>query len=272
MSRGANKRLQEIREEYVGNTGKKVLLVEGEDDADAYSELLNRKFSGWEDNWIVAHANGKQKVIDILKLESTWLGLIDRDEWSEERISQEQRHLANLLILPRFCLENYLICPDELWEALPENQKAKMTRGFPQFKTELLSDKDKWLRHGVLWTIINPLWEGITELGFKYALLEFNNAQDDDKIQEILLNWHNFFEPEKLFTQFKNRLSEVMAKDEVEQLKQWIHGKKFYREHVHQVLNRFLGQEDTEIRRTKILQTCPLPNDLDFVYQRMGLL
>ena len=35
MSSGASQRLQDIRKKHLGNTGKKVLLVEGEDDADA---------------------------------------------------------------------------------------------------------------------------------------------------------------------------------------------------------------------------------------------
>ncbi|HIE00284.1 MAG TPA: DUF4435 domain-containing protein [Thiotrichaceae bacterium] len=275
-----NDSFEKIRDEKVGNTGKKVLLVEGKDDADAYSELLNRKFfkcsTKWEEKWIVTHAEGKQKVIDILKAsnEPTWLGLIDRDEWSAEQIEQEQDTLPNLLVLPRFCLENYLICPDELWEALSKNQQAKLTEGFPQFKAKILIDKDQWVRHGVLWSIIKPLWDGIINLGFQKALLDFNNAQDNDKIQEKLNEWHEFINPKDIFKDFETRLKKVMEKDEAEQLKRWVHGKQFYRQHVTQVLNRFLGgkQENPEARRRQILKTCPLPNDLDFLYQRMGLL
>jgi len=101
--------------------------------------------------------------------------------------------------------------------------------------------------------------------------IDFNNAQDDAKIQETLKKWYDFLEPEQIFTQFQNRLNSVMAKDESEQLKRWIHGKQFYLLHVHQVLNRLIGQENAERRIKKILQTCPLPDDLDFIYQRMGL-
>jgi predicted ATPase len=71
-----------------------------------------------------------------------------------------------------------------------------------------------------------------------------------------------------------NKKRDVMAKDEGEQLKRWVQGKQFYRQHVTQVLNRFLGgqQHNPEARKRQILKTCPLPNDLDFLYQRMGLL
>jgi len=269
----AKKRLQEIREKEVENTSKRVFLVEGEDDVEAYNRLFKRRLSfSWEEKWIITHAGNKQKVIDILAAEPTWLGLIDRDEWSEDRILQQQNALSNLLVLPRFCMENYLICPDELWGALSDHQKAKIKGGLPELQAEILIDKDKWIRHGVLWFVINPLWEGIKVLGFKGTLLDFNNAQDDAKIRETLNNWYNFLEPQTIFRQFQERLNAVMAKDEAEQLKRWVHGKQFYYLHVHQVLNRFIGQENAELRRKKILQTCQLPNDLDFVYQKMGLL
>ncbi len=269
----ANKRLQEILKKEVKNTGKRVFLVEGEDDVAAYNELLNRRFSfSWEDEWLITHAGNKQKVIDILAAEPSWLGLIDRDEWSEDRILQEQNAATNLLVLPRFCVENYLICPDELWVALSDNQRAKIKGDLPQLQTEILIDKDKWIRHAVLWSVINPLWEGIKALGFKGALLDFDNAQDEAKIQETLNKWHHFLEPRTIFTQFQNSLNVVIAKNESEQLRRWVHGKQFYYLHVHQVLNRLLKQENAEVRRKKIFQTCPLPNDLDFVYQRMGLL
>ena len=229
MSSAAKKRAQEIRQQEVKNTEKRVLLVEGAGGVEVYKLLFYRKFSHQlMDKWIISYAGNKQKVIDILADEPTWLGLIDRDEWSEDRILQEQNALSNLLILPRFCMENYLICPDELWEALSDNQKAKIHGGLPQLQAEIFIDKDKWIRHGVLWTVINPLWEGIKVLGFKGALLDFNNAQDDAKIQETLKKWHHFLEPQSIFTQFQNRLNAVMAKEEVEQLKRWVHGKQFY--------------------------------------------
>jgi excinuclease UvrABC nuclease subunit len=66
----AKKRLQEIRKKEVKNTGKRVCLVEGEDDVGAYNEILNRRFSfSWEDEWIITHAGNKQKVIDIIAAE-----------------------------------------------------------------------------------------------------------------------------------------------------------------------------------------------------------
>lgn len=39
--------VKEIKNQYVGNTGVKVLLVEGTSDVDAYRIFLDKKFSGW---------------------------------------------------------------------------------------------------------------------------------------------------------------------------------------------------------------------------------
>jgi hypothetical protein len=271
MSSGATERLNKILE-IIGRTGKKVLLVEGEDDVSAYEALFNNKDFEWEDKWLITHANGKQKVIDILKAsnEPAWLGLIDRDEWSEERITRETNALSNLLVLPRYCLENYLVCPDELWEALPRNQQATIGE-LSKLQEEILKKKNKWIRHGVLWSIINPLWEGMRELGFKDTLLDLDNAQDNDKIKDTLNNWHDFLEPEDIFNNFEECLRCVMEKDEAEQLKRWVHGKRFYREHVTQVLNQFFEQKDANTRKNDLLHNYPWPSDLDFVCEKMGL-
>ena len=58
--KGWEKRRDEIRETQVGQTGKKVILVEGTDDENAYGILLNRKFgSDFESNWVMAPAGHK---------------------------------------------------------------------------------------------------------------------------------------------------------------------------------------------------------------------
>jgi len=128
--KGWQSRRDKIRDEQVGQTGKRVLLVEGQDDVAVYGILLSRRFgAAWEKDWALAAAGKKEFVLDILVGESTWLGLVDRDEWSQDLIVQKQARLPNLLVLPRFCLESYLIDPDELWAAFPPNQRTKIAGG-----------------------------------------------------------------------------------------------------------------------------------------------
>ncbi len=263
------KRREEIRERHVGNTDKRVLLVEGTDDVEAYGSLLERRLPGWENHWGIAHAGNKLFILSILAAETDWLGLVDRDDWSDERIDQEQENLPNLCVLPRFCLENYLIDPDELWASLPEKQHAKVGDGLVQLRSKLLVERDKWVRHGVLWSVINPLWSGLRTLGFKERLLDVHNAQDDDFIRNTLNEWHEFLNPDHIFSQFQDLHSEVVGKSETEQLHRWVHGKQFYESVVHPVLNRLLGQVSVATRRTRLFQGLPIPEDLGFLWERL---
>lgn len=269
--KGWQRRQDEIRDEKVGQTGKRVLLVEGQDDVAVYGILLNRRFgAAWEKDWALAAAGNKGFVLDILVEESTWLGLVDRDEWSQDLIAQKQAELPNLLLLPRFCIESYLIDPDELWVAFPSNQRAKITGGLTKLRNQVLVDKDKWVRHGVLWSVINPLWSGLRGLGFKEMLLDIDTAQDDDKIKETLRAWHDYLDPQRIFTTFQSLLDDVMQRSEAEQLRLWVHGKEFYRSHVHQVLNRHLGQANVEDRMRDLFKTIQ-PDDLEPIWRKMGL-
>lgn len=269
--KGWQKRRNRIRDEKVGQTGKRVLLVEGSDDVDVYGILLDRRFgTDWERDWILADTGKKEFVLDILAKESAWLGLVDRDEWPQGMIEQKQIKLPNLMVLPRFCMESYLINPDELWAAFPPKQQAEIKGGLAQLRTELLADKDKWVRHGVLWSVINPLWSGLRALGFKEVLLDIDTAQDDDRIKETLQEWHDYLDPQHIFTTFQNLLDDVIQKSESEQLRLWMHGKEFYRSHVHQVLNRHLGQTSAEDRMRDLFKTLQ-PNDLEPVWREMGL-
>jgi hypothetical protein len=96
----ASERIAQIKTEQVGQTGKRVLLVEGTDDVDAYRIFLSRKFSQWEQSWAVAHMGNKKLVMEGLTLEPKWLGLVDRDEWSEDVLTQYRARHPNLLVLP----------------------------------------------------------------------------------------------------------------------------------------------------------------------------
>lgn len=89
-------------------TGRRVLLVEGTDDVTAFQNFLSRKFPTWEQGWILAPAGSKKNVLEALTLEANWLGVVDCDAWTDEQIAEKRRNLANLLVLPRFCIESYL--------------------------------------------------------------------------------------------------------------------------------------------------------------------
>ena len=79
-----SERVAQIKAEKVGQTGKRVLLLEGTDDVDAYSIFLTKRFPQWDQSWAVAEMGNKRQVLEGLARERNWLGLVDKDEWSDE--------------------------------------------------------------------------------------------------------------------------------------------------------------------------------------------
>lgn len=268
--KGWDKRRRQIKEELISRTGKRALLVEGPDDESLFRIFLSRKFGPeWENTWVLTSAGNKKIITDILVQENGWLGIVDRDEWREEVIDEKQDELGNLFVLPRFCLESYAIDPGELWQALPEGMQVRVDGGFETLENEILHIKDQWLRHGVLWSAINPLWSGLRALGFKEKLLDFDVVQDDNIIRETLKKWHGYLDPDLIYQSFADKLNQVSGLSVEEQLHKWIHGKQFFLKHVHPILNRYLGQSDAQIRIIEIFRSLALPEDLEPLWARI---
>lgn len=127
-------RAREIRDTHVGQTTKRVLLVEGPEDVAAFRQMLNRQSAGWESKWALAESGSKKQALEIAALESAWLVLVDRDEWTANEVRDFQQRQANLIVLPRFCLESYLIDPAELWLGLPAKQQQKFRAECPRLR------------------------------------------------------------------------------------------------------------------------------------------
>ena len=93
--KGWQKRRREIKEELIGQTGKRGLLVEGTDDVSFFRILLSRKLGAeWESDWVLSDVGSKKIATDILAQETDWLGIVDRDEWREEVIDEKQNELG----------------------------------------------------------------------------------------------------------------------------------------------------------------------------------
>ena len=144
-----------------------------------------------------------------------------------------------------------------------------MDGGFETLENEILHVKDQWLRHGVLWSAINPLWSGLRALGFKEKLLDFDVVQDDNIIRETLKEWHGYLDPDLIYQSFADKLNQVSGLSVEEQLHKWIHGKQFFLKHVHPILNKYLGQSDAQIRIMEIFRSLALPEDLEPLWARI---
>lgn len=270
MSR-LDERIAQIKTELVGATDVKVLLVEGTDDVDAMRIFLDRKFSGWEKAWHIQPAGGKRQVLDMLRKESNWLGLVDRDEWSVADVARHAGNHANLLVLPRFCLESYLIDPTELWQAFPEKQRQKIAGGLPQLHAEIFQNKAEWLRHAALWHVIRPLWRNLRDMGFPDDVLPTPPVPSDEALLAKLTEWHTALDAAVILSKVKELEVSLAVEPDASLCAQWIYSKKFYPEVVHRTLDMLLGQKPAKDRRISILRTLPIPADLGPLWQRMGL-
>ena len=83
------------------------------------------------------------------------------------------------------------------------------------------------LGNGLLWPVVNPLWEGLRSLGFEKALLNPSFATNDSKIQRTLNQWHQYLEPNQIWQMYQSRLQMAHNLILEEQLKQYIHGNRF---------------------------------------------
>lgn len=263
----------EIRQRLIGAQAKRVFLVEGTDDEAAFRILLGRFVPDWEQRWAIHAAGNKGDLQKLLKLEHDWVGLVDRDEWDQAVVDQRQAELPNLMVLPRFCLENYLINPAELWFAIPAARQAGITGGEGDFHAEIVSGLARFLRHGVLWRVVAPLWSGLRALGFKEALASETSlltAQNDAEIQQVLQAWDTLLDPQRIFADFKQQLAAASVATLDVQLAQWVHGKIFWKQAVNPVMNRLLGQMQEDERRKKILRKLALPADLQPIFDRLA--
>ena len=265
-------RIEQIKTQFIGKTGLRVLLVEGTEDVEAFRIFLGRKFPEWEKSWLLAPAGKKADVVKMLKSQEDWLGVVDRDEWTEVEILENTTACKNLAVLPRFCMESYLIDPAELWQAFPEKQRMKILGGEAQFRAELMTDLTGWIRHAALWHGGRPLWRQLRDLGFPDSVLGSPPMPDDNALRIKFKVWHSTLDADAVLAGVHALEAKLAAEDASKLCTQWLYAKNFYPQVVHQVLNRLLGQRPAKERRLSILRSRVVPADLDELWLQMGLI
>lgn len=272
---GYTKSMERIIDTLGSGSTVRVLLVEGEDDVAFFRSMLDKVAPAiWSNSWAVHAADGKTNVLKILDAQTNWIGIVDRDEWDPARITHEQGvavRADRLHVLPRFCMESYMVHGPEIWAALPALQQAKLQGGESLLTQQLQQNLPAWLRHGALWHVINPLWDGLRVVGFKDALLDLSNAQSDDDIQQTLQDWDDVLNPTTIWSSFQSKLTTVNSANDLAKVTKWVHGKKYFKENVQAVLNTNFGQRSADIWFRDLQRDMPVPADLDFLWTAMGL-
>lgn len=254
---------------------RRALVVEGKTDRLFFERQLDAAHNGWRSKWLIGEANGKQRVLDILALQPTWIGIVDTDEWDTGTVTTLKSQYPNLHFMPRYCVESYYILASEIWALLqPAHQKA-IRGGLPAFTTAINATLDQWVRHGALWRTINPLWKGIQTRGFVKSLLNLSAAQSDTQIQSTLAAWDAYLDPNVLFADFQRELSAANAAAVDDRLKTVVHGKTFFEDHVRVTLNTLFRSGQSEWSADDWLkdlrQSQPAHPDFAPLWSAMGL-
>lgn len=262
--------IAKIKQENLGVSGKRVLLVEGADDITAFQNFLTRQHPLWEQHWALVAMGSKKHVLETLSLEPGWLGIVDRDAWTDDIIADKQRRLPNLLVLPRYCIESYLLVPEEIWQALRDKHRQAMAGGLPAMVDHIHSALPAWRNHAAVWSIIYPLWDKLRAAGFNDAFHHITAAQNEAEIEKLLHQWNQQLDPGELMQHIRRRKAEIAHLTPAEQLVKCVHGKMYFEQVIDPLLTQHLGQRSREQRQKDLFKTLPVPADLAFIWNRMG--
>lgn len=210
-------------------------------------------------------------MLDVLKKEPQWIGVIDCDEWSADAVQEAGQQRENLYVLPRFCIESYLINPHEIWSALPQKQQQKIAGGEAELKAEIEVEISNWIRHAALWHVIHPLYANLRESNHRDLLLDPSNVPDQVELKSVLESWLRNIEPENIAESVAAQVAEFCQLPLQKIYSKYLYAKKFYPMVVHAVLNSLLGQKTEKDRVQALLRTLILPADLDPLWAKMGM-
>lgn len=211
---------------------KRVLVVEGKDDCLIVEKWLGLLEPNFRARLHVNEANGRNGVQQALKHRPAWFGLEDRDEWTDTEIQTRMAEYPNLQFLPRYCLENYFLLPDEVWPLIPPPQQTKYPGGKSQFESDIHDRVDGFVPHWCMWVVLRVRRRQLLEmLQFPDALIERMLEKpplEKDDIEAQLKTWHDQLDASKIFKEYQDLMSQVKGKTPDEKLKAHVHGKKFF--------------------------------------------
>lgn len=219
--------------------GLPVVLVEGVDDIALYAHFFDQHAPGWDRRFIIKAAGGKRPLWAALTSHRPgWIGIVDHDEWDSDRIAEAVAMSQRLNALPRFSIESYFCHPDDLWAAIPPVRRAQLPdrRLFDQ---PIYDQLTAWVRHGALWRVLRSLYR---QTDFPEELERGPVPVDDDlshdaRVQQILADWHQNLVPSRMMAAYHAELQSARQRPADDQIRTYVHGKKFYRQVVVPVLN-----------------------------------
>lgn len=247
-----NKRIDSERALY---PEKRVLLVEGTGDIAFLTIMLDKPPFRDENlfaDWLLIQAGGKDAVLRALEKNPGFHAMVDRDTWDDETLARMEGRYSTLHILPRFCIENYLVSPKELVVTFPALQKA-----YEQMEREV----PLGIRHGCLWRAAQPLYQELMRAGFNQALLRYP-PPDDETMANMILTWQKILSPEGIEDRIAEYSEEVHDLSEEEALRMFVHGKVFWRGCMENYVAPLFPDTRREDVKLEVMRHMPLPEDL----------
>lgn len=235
---------------------KKVLLVEGKTDVEFLTIMLDKPPFQDENvfiNWDIVQCGGKDGVLKQLQKNPHYVGMVDRDAWDEGEIEKMLSLHQNLFVLPRFCIENYIVSPGELVRSFP-----KLT---PQYQL-LLDEIPTGIRHGCLWRAATPLHQDLLHAGFNQALLRYPPVTNQE-LNRLILKWQSILSVEQITLRAETFYKQVEDLPQEDALKIFVHGKIFWKNAVERKMEKIFPSYKKEQLRKKVLREILMPLDLE---------
>ncbi len=245
-----------IIREAAATPGKRVLLVEGTGDVSFLIQMLDKPSLREENilaDWVITPAGGKEAVIRLIKERPDFHAMVDRDTWDEEECKSMEHQFPHLHILPRFCIENFLICPDELEASIP---------GMKKFVSTISKEIPTAIRHACLWRAAQPLYEELLQAGFNRALLRYPPPMEDET-DRLLLSWQWLLDPGNVRRRMKESFSQMKNQPQGIILRRFVHGKVFWKGCVEGLIAGLYPGKKNDALKREVYKRLLLPSDLE---------
>lgn len=250
-----NERISLQLQQAGASHNKQVVVVEGTGDIRFLTVMLDkppfRKANPLAKH-VLVEAGGKDAVFKILARYPAYHAIVDRDTWTDEECAEKKDEFPNLHILPRFCIENYIICPDELAKAIPDFKAVDKVNDMVPMG----------VRHGCLWRASQPLYDELMHSGFNKKLLIFP-PPSKEKVAELVSTWQGILSQAHIEEKMEQIYQSVGSGDDGVLLRQFVHGKVFWNGVVEKLLAPHFPDADGERLKAAVFRCLNIPKDLE---------
>ena len=260
--------------------GKRVLVVEGDDDKDVYIAWLKQltpRGTIFSDRLVVVDAGSRDQVLqgllwyrDVASPPPGQLfGLVDRDEWDAPTLSAKRAEIPRLLVNEsRHCVESYFIDPAEIEAALLEKDRTLYGPSIPAIRTAIDRERLAWVDHWALWVTMCRVSRRLSEELFPGRFHDHVPLPADPDVEQRLRDWASIVEAGTIFESFRQERGAARAGTETEQFHGCIHAKKFFTRIVVPNALHSLGRHDAKNWMLKLAKWMPVvPGDLQPILQ-----